>query len=205
MIAAAILAAMGGLVFGMFARQWQQKQEVQAVDDRYAQIRAAMDRMATEISEAFLSDHYDKSRYQVRPTMFKGRSDELMFTAFANERFEADSKTSDQAVITYRVDRNPNNNTGEQALIRRVNPVIDDEAERKGRKSVLCEDVKRVRFEYWDQPRLDWDEEWDSSRSDHLGVMPERVRITLQLVDENGKDRKFTTETGVMLINSLAF
>jgi general secretion pathway protein J len=204
MIAAAILAAMGGLVFGMFARAWKEKEDVQAVDDRYAQIRAAMDRMSQEISEAYLSDHYDKSRFQVRPTIFRGRSDELIFTAFANERFEPDSKTSDQAVVSFFIDRDQNAPGGE-SLYRRVNPIVDEDAERHGAKLVLCQDVKRIRFEYWNTTRLGWDEEWDASRSEHLGVLPERVRITAYYADENGKERKFTTQTDIQLLKSLAF
>lgn len=204
LIAASILAVMAALVFGMFYRQWKEKEEVQGIDDRYAQIRGALDRMSTEISEAYLSDHFDKKRYQTRPTIFRGRSDELLFTSLAHERFEADAKTGDQAVVSYFLERDPAHQ-GEEALFRKVNPVIDEDADRRGRKSVICEDVKRIHFEYWDTVRIDWSDEWDSSRTEHQGVMPERVRITLTAIDENGKERTFSTQTRIMLQRSLAF
>jgi general secretion pathway protein J len=208
MIAAAILAAMGGIVFGMFSRAWNQKQEVEAIDQRYGQIRSAMDRMALEISEAFISDHYDHKRYRERPTIFRGRSsggaDELAFTAMANERLEADSKTSDQALITYSLDNDPNG-SGDKVLFRRSNPVIDEDADRHGRKQVICSGIKALKFEYWNTTRLDWDDEWDAAHTEHMGVLPERVRITITFTDETGRDRRLTTQSKILMQRSLNF
>jgi general secretion pathway protein J len=207
-IAAAVLAAMGAATFGMFKQQYTQKENTEAIDDRYAQIRSALDRMAAEISEAFLSEHFDKRRYRERPTLFRGRDrgheDELVFTALANERFETDSKVSDQAVISYFVDRDPNNQ-GSSALFRRVNPIIDEDADRRGRKSPLCEKIKQFDIEYWDTLKAEWVDEWDASRTEHQGVLPERVRLTIVAPDEEGKDRKFSTQARIMIQRSLDF
>jgi general secretion pathway protein J len=208
LIAAAILAAMGAATFGMFKQQYTQKETTEAIDDRYSQVRAALDRMATEVSEAFLSEHFDKRRYRERPTLFRGRDrghqDELVFTALANERFEADAKVGDQAVVSYFVDRDPDQQ-GVDTLYRRVNPIIDEDADRRGRKSPLCENVKGFDIEYWDTLKTEWVEEWDASRTEHQGVLPERIRLTLTVVDEEGKDRKFSTQAKIMLQRSLDF
>lgn len=208
MIAVAILAAMGAATFGMFKQQYTQKENTEAIDDRYAQIRATLDRMATDISHAFLSEHFDKKRFRERPTLFRGKDrghqDELVFSALANERFEEDAKVSDQAVISYVIDRDPNGQ-GINTLYRKVNPVIDEESDRRGRKSAICENVKGFDLEYWDTLKNEWVDEWDAARTEHQGVLPERVRITLTVTDEEGKDRKFSTQSRIMLLRSLDF
>lgn len=208
LIAIGILAGMSALTFGAFDQSYKQKTEIEAVDERYSQIRMALDRMASEIAVAFLSEHYDHKRFRERPTVFKGEDrghrDELLFTALANERFELDSKTSDQGVFKYFVDRDPEDRKVE-SLFRRVNPIIDEEAERRGARAVLCENVKSFDLEYWDSQKVEWVDEWDASRPEHMGVLPERVRIALTVVDEEGKDHTFSTQARIMLQRSLDF
>jgi general secretion pathway protein J len=209
MIAASLLAVMGAMVFGSFSRAHNQKQQVEAADDRIAQARGAMDRMAAEISLAFLSEHYDRKRFTQRPTLFKGedrgRQDTLVFTALVHERFEQDQKAGDQAVVKYFIDRDRTNENKFESLIRREYPIIDEDAERRGVRQVLCENVKRLELQYWDALKNEWVDEWDASRPEHQGVLPERVRIQLAIVDEEGKDKQFTTQTRIMLQRSLDF
>lgn len=209
MIAAAILALMGSVVFGSFARSHAQKLEVEAADDRVAQARTAMDRMAQEISAAFLSEHFDHKRFQQRPSLFKGEDgggrDTLLFTALANEAFEPDAKESDQAVVKYFIERDRSGDSKFESLYRRHYPLIDEELERKGVRQVLCENVKKLEFQYWDSVKNEWIDEWDTSRPERNGVLPERVKISLVIVDEEGKDRTYTTQTRVMLQRSLDF
>ncbi len=207
MIAGMILALMGTLVFGSFEQAYRQKQATEKEDNRYQQIRAAMDRMALEISEAFVSEHFDRSRYQQRPTRFKGEddgdNDQLTFTALANERFRPDEKTSDEVVLKYFLRQDPDHDY--QDLYRRTNPIIDEDAMRKGRRQVLCENVRGLDFKYWDQKQDDWVDEWDTNKPEHDGVLPDRVKITLKYKDENGDDRKISTQTQIMLTKSLDF
>lgn len=208
LIATSILAGMGAMTYGSVKQAYQQKQEIEAAQERDAQVRAALDLMVHEISHAFLSDHYDRKRYRERPTFFKGedrgRRDELNFTSLAHERLELDSKVSDQAAIRYWVDRDPDSRSDE-ALFRRVNPVIDEEAERKGNSAVLCEGVRGFELEYWDGRKQEWVKEWDAAKPERLGVLPSRVRITLTVADENGKDRVFSTQTRIAIRRALRF
>jgi general secretion pathway protein J len=209
MIAASILAVMGAMVFGSFSRAYNQKQQIEAADDRLAQARGAMDRMAAEISVAFLSEHYDRKRFQQRPTRFtgedRGGQDTLLFTALVNERFEQDAKVSDQAVVKYFIERDRSNDNKFESLIRREHPIIDEEADRRGVRQVLCENVKKLDLQYWDAVKNEWVEEWDAAKPERNGVLPERVRIKLVYVDDEGKDRTITTQTRLMLLRSLDF
>lgn len=208
LIASAVLAGMGALTFGSFRQAYEQKRAIEAAQERDAQVRAALDLMVTELSHAFLSDHYDRKRYRERPTFFKGqdrgRRDELNFTALAHQRLEIDAKVSDQAAFRYWVDRDPDNRTDE-ALFRRVNPVIDEEAERKGVSAVLCEGVRGFDVEYWDGRKQEWVNEWDAARPERQGGLPSRIRITLTVADENGKDRTYSTQTRIAMRRALRF
>lgn len=209
MIAGVILAVMGAMTFGSFSRAWQQKEAVAAADERYAQARLALDRMAHELGHAFISDHYDRKRYRdERPTRFKGEDngprDEILFTSLAHERLEADAKQSDQAVIRYWIERDPENPVYD-SLWRRVNPIIDEDAERRGRKAVLCENVRGLDIEYWDAVKEEWVDEWDAQRPERQGVLPERVKLSLTFVDADAKEVTITTQTRIMLQRALRF
>jgi general secretion pathway protein J len=209
MIAAAILAAMGAMVFGSFQRAYKQKDEVQAADERIGQARTALDRIAADLSVAFLSEHYDRKRFSQRPTLFKGedrgRADELLFTSLSGERFEADQKTGDQHAVRYFVDRDRDNGARFESLYRRTHPLIDEELERKGYKEVLCENVRSFELQYWDSVKHEWIDEWDTTKPERNGVLPERVRVELVVVDSEGKDKKYVTQAPVMLQRSLDF
>lgn len=209
MIAVGVLAVMGAMTFGSFSNAYRLKSDVEAADDRLTQARGALDRMAAEISVAFLSEHYDRKRYTQRPTLFKGedrgRQDELTFTALANERFEQDAKAGDQTVLKYFIDRDRSNDNKFESLYRRSNPIIDDEAERRGTRQVLCENVKKLEFQYWDAQKNEWVEEWDSSKPERNGVLPERVKLALTIVDAEGKEKQYSTQTRIMILRSLDF
>ena len=209
MIAASILAVMGAMVFGSFQRAYRQKEEVQAEDERVGQARTALDRIAADLSVAFLSEHYDHKRFPQRPTLFKGEDhsheDILLFTALSGERFEPDAKASDQHAVRYALDRDREAGGRFQSLYRRTHPLIDEELERRGYKQVLCENVKSFELQYWDTTKHEWVDEWDTTRPERSGVLPERVRIELVVVDSEGKDRKYLTQAPVMLQRSLDF
>jgi len=209
LIAAGLLAMIGASVFGSFRQAWAQKEQVGARDERYAQARAALDRISTDIASAFLSEHFDRRRFQQRPTLFvgkdNGREDELLFSALTAERQERDQKTGDQQMLKYFVDDVPNARPPVRALFRRSRPIIDEESERRGLRQVLCEHVKQLQLQYWDGQRSEWVDEWDAARSEHAGVLPERVRIELTLEEPDGQERTFTTQTRIMLRRSLDF
>ena len=108
LIAAGILAMIGATTVGSFKQAWDQKEQVSAQDERYAQARAALDRLSTDIASAFLSEHFDRRRFQQRPTLFvgkdDGREDQLLFSSLTAERQEPDQKTGDQQMLKYFVD-----------------------------------------------------------------------------------------------------
>jgi general secretion pathway protein J len=202
LIAVGITAALAAMVAGAFARLDRAGEEARVQQERYGTARLALTRMAREIRLAFVSDQYDASRYRERPTLFRGREDELLFTTFAHERLWKDAKESDQAVVEYALDRDPDH-PGEEALFRREKVHVDDDPERGGHRDVACPRVERIRFQYWDRKRAEWTREWSTRTTERANELPTRVRIELELEVPGGKTEKLSTEARIALTRPL--
>ena len=147
-------------------------------------------------------------RFRERPTFFKlkdGRGDaDLMVSSFAHERLHVDANESDQAVFEYKLDRDED---GKQSLFRRVKPQFDEEPQRGGEKAVLADDVLKFSVEAWDPKEREWREEWDTNSPQRTGgaLIPPRVRISLTIRDEQGKEKTWSTQSRIVLNQPLDF
>ena len=208
MIAVAVLAMIGAVTWKSFDGAYDLKQRIESAEDRDQTMRAALARISREVSMTFLSEHYDRKRFRERPTFFKlkdGRGEaNLMVSSFAHERLHIDAKESDEAVFEYKLDRDDD---GKQSLFRRVKPQFDEEPERGGEKAVLADDVLKFTVEAWDPKEREWREEWDSNSPQRTGgaLIPPRVRIALTIKDEQGKERTWSTQTRINLVQPLDF
>ncbi|HEY2030753.1 MAG TPA: type II secretion system protein GspJ [Myxococcales bacterium] len=208
MIAVAVLGMIGAITYKAFDGAYDLKSRVEKAEDRDQEVRGALDRIAREVSMTFLSEHYDRKRFRERPTFFHlrdGRSEaDLAFTSFAHERLSIDAKESDQALFAYKLERD---DSGNNSLTRRVKPVLDEDWERGGDKAVLCENVVRFTVEAWEPKTRDWRAEWDSNSIQRTNsiLIPPRVRISLTVKDENGKERTWTTQAKVQISSVLDY
>jgi len=210
MIAVAVLGLIGGLTWKSFDAASDLKSRIERAEERDQTVRGAMNRIAREVSMAFLSEHYDRKRFRERPTRFvikDGRREaDLTFTSFANERLAIDAKESDQALFEYKLGPDPDV-SGRRNLYRRVKPLLDEDPDRGGQTAVLAEDVVAFSVEAWDAKDRSWRPEWDSNSPQQSGsiLMPSRVKISLTVKDEQGKDRAYTTQSTIMLLQPLDF
>jgi len=202
-VAVAITAMMGALIAAAFQSGYRTKELVEAEADRYRALRTATDRMVREISDAFVSDHYDTRRYRDqndRPTNFIGSRDRLLFTSMAHQRLYADAKESDQMVVEYYA-RSVSSRSGQASLnlMRRENSILDDRIDRGGTEDVLVEGIKRLDFAYWDSDKKDWVDEWDTRRIERKSILPVRVRISIWAIDETGREARYVTQARIVL------
>jgi general secretion pathway protein J len=210
LIAVAVLGLIGGLTWKAFDGAAELKGRVERAQDRDQTARGALNRIAREVSMAYLSEHYDKKRFRQRPTLFKlrdGRRDaDLTFTSFAHERLALDAKESDQAVFEYSLAPDPRDGS-RRNLFRRVKPILDEETDRGGEKAELAEDVVAFSVEAWDPKDREWRAEWDSNSPQRTGqvLLPPRVRVSLTVRDEQGKERTWSTQSQIMLAQPLDF
>jgi general secretion pathway protein J len=198
------ITAFIGVVIGVtFSTTIVNKDVIEGQAERYRMLRTAMNRMTREIGAAYVSDRYDSRRYRDafdRPTNFVGTRDKLLFTSLSHQRLYADAKESDQAVIEYQVKRSPDPKARDRDdLVRREKVVLEERMERGGTEDILFEGVKKLEFQYWNSERKQWEDEWDTRRSERRTILPTRVKITLIAVDENGKDVKYVSQARVML------
>jgi len=215
LIAVSVVALMGGLIYGSFGPLLKAKEVIEAQSEHYRSIEGALTRMSREISMAFMSEDFDHTRFRDKtdmPTFFVGERDQLAFTSFAHQRRYRDAKESDQAVFEYRMGRDPDadiDGNSNDVLLRRENPLIDNEtssclsgvdngqSDECGLEQVLADDVTQISFEYYDDQKHEWEEEW-STRQDR-DRLPERVRITLTTTDETGNEVKYSTEARIYM------
>lgn len=202
-IAIAITSFIGVVIGVSFNTTIQNKEIIETQSEHYRMLRTAMNRMVREIGGAYVSDRYDPKRYRDaydRPSNFVGKRDQLLFTSLSHQRLYSDAKESDQMVIEYIVKTSPDSKAkGRQDLVRREKVLLEERMERGGTEDTLFEGAKKIEFQYWNSERKQWEDEWDTRRSERKSILPTRVKITLFAVDENGKEVKYTTQTRIML------
>ncbi len=202
MIAVGITAAMAVMTIGSLQQVDRAAEVARGQNERYASARLALSRLTREVSMAFLSDNYDTKRFRDPPTLFVGREDELLFTTFAHVRLYRDAKESDQAIVAYTLDADPDH-PGEKALFRREKPRLDDEPDRGGRKDLVADRVASLRIQYWDPKRKDWAREWTTRSVEHQRELPPRVRLELEVKLADGRLERFITEARIELRSTL--
>ncbi len=209
MIAVAIMGMIGAVTYKAFDGAYDLKTRIERAEDRDQAVRGALTRMAREISMAFLSDHFDRKRFRERPTFFKlkdGRGEaDVTFTSFAHQRLQVDAKESDQGVFEYHLEHDPD--AGVESVFRRVKAVLDEEPGRGGEKAVLADDIVRFSVQAWDPKEREWRDEWDSNSPTRSGgvLIPPRVKLSLTIKDEQGKEKTYSTQAKIFLGSPLDF
>ena len=202
-IAIAITSFIGVVIGVSFNTTIQNKEIIEGQAEHYRMLRTAMNRMVREIGAAYVSDRYDPKRFRDaydRPSNFVGKRDTLLFTTLSHQRLYSDAKESDQMVVEYSVKTSPDQKArGRTDLVRREKVLIEERMERGGTEDSLFEGAKKIEFQYWNSERKQWEDEWDTRRSDRKSILPTRVKITLTAVDESGKEVKYTTQSRIML------
>lgn len=206
-IAVAITAFIGVVIGVSFNTTIVNKEIVEGQAEHYRMLRACMSRMVREIGAAYVSDRYDPKRYRDafdRPTNFIGTREKLLFTSLAHQRLYADAKESDQMVVEYSLKTSSERAAkGRQDLVRREKVQLEERMERGGTEDVLFEGAKKLEFQYWNSERKQWEDEWDTRRTERKSILPTRVKITLTAVDDSGKEVRYTTQARVMLNTEL--
>ncbi len=203
-IALAITAGMGLMTIGAFRQVDRAHELTRDQGDRFAGARLALSRMSREVSMAFISQHYDANRFRERPTAFVGKDDDLLFCTFAHERLARDARESDQSVVEYTLESDPQH-SGERALFRREKVHIDEEIDRGGRKDLVADHLTSLRIQYWDPKKNDWVHEWSTKSVEHPGDLPTRVKLELELKLADGRTEKLSTEARIALTRPLRF
>lgn len=208
LIAVGLLTIVGAMLAGALSRSIDAKEQIEQISDRYDEVRIAMNRMADEISMAYLSDHWNREERRTK-TLFRedseGAGERLTFTSFSHVRRVRDAKESDQNVLEYWVDSDPND-SGQMVLLRKEKVRIDENTgedvildDDDAYTDVLCTGVSKITFDYWNETDKEWDEEWDTDSVENGNKLPPRVRIRMTVAGEDGEDQEFQTQAEIKL------
>ena len=206
MVAVGIVATVTTLIWSSFSSTVKTKAAVESQSARYRTVRIALERIAREVSMAYLSQNEDTTLPE-RRTFFMGKRrsdiDELRFSYFGHQRLFQDVAESDTAQVIYfgARDRDGKRNLYRRET-RRLSNLKPEEA--AGETNMVCDDVVRLRIDYYDAREKQWRDEWVTTSADgQPDRLPSRVRITLSVRDERDKEIPFETTVRIMMQEAL--
>ena len=209
-LAVAVLAVVGTMVYGGFSQTALNKARVEEDVDHSRIVHMALERMARELTMAFVSTHANPSLdLRVVETAFigknNGKDDRVDFTSFSHRRLYRNARESDQNEISYFVTQHPDDRDV-QVLARREQNRIDEDPRRGGKSQILVENIEEFNLEYFDPLLSDWVQAWDTE--DVLAQpnrLPTQIRILLSVKDprRRGETQTFGTRVTIPLTYAL--
>jgi general secretion pathway protein J len=209
-LAVAVLAVVGTMVYGGFSQTALNKARVEEDVDHSRIVHMALERMARELTMAFVSTHTNPSLdLRVVETAFigkdNGKDDRVDFTSFSHRRLYRNARESDQNEISYFVTQHPDDRDV-QVLARREQNRIDEDPRRGGKSQILVENIEEFNLEYFDPLLSDWVQTWDTE--DVLAQpnrLPTQIRILLSVKDprRRGETQTFGTRVTIPLTYAL--
>lgn len=213
LVSVAVMVMMTVSIYAGFNTTAQNMRIAEQTQQKYAVLRNCLSRIGAEVSMAYLSFNRpaDEDRHY---TLFDGfdqfSSDSLTFSAFAHVRMRKDADESDQSVVQYFLFKDPKDSTRTHLYRRESRRLTGDRVEKLQDyfpAYIFCEDVRSFDVKYWDVKRVEWRDEWRTTKLDmQPDRLPERVKITLGVWDpELGKEVKYTTQTLILMLEKLDF
>ncbi len=204
MVAISILAIIATLVWGGFSQTTRNKKRVERDLDRHHVVTAALERMARELSMAFVSAHVNGTQaLQTVITAFVGKDrtggDRIDFTSFSHRRLYRNAHESDQNELSYFLMPDPDDSSN-TVLARREQNRVDDQPQRGGRISILVRDVEDLEFEYLDPLSTNWVRGWDTTQAaGQPNRLPTQIKIRLTIPNLRGQGPSQTFGTRAVL------
>jgi len=204
LVAMTIMAVLMTLMYSGFTQTANNKRRVEARLERNHELRMGLERMAREISMAYVSAQLNPNP-ALRPTItaFVGKPDgsgsRLDFTSFSHQRLYRDAHESDQNELSYYVTEDPEDNSLD-VLVRREQRRVDDKPQEGGQVQVMVENVVSVEFSFLDPFTKEWTDTWDTTQAAmQPNRLPSQVKISLTVPNLRGRGPEQTFATRVSL------
>jgi len=209
MLALAILAFITTIMWGSFSQRATDKRAIEAAQDRLHTFRTALTRMAREIEMAYLSGAENLALVERRAFFVgsaRGDVDELSFSAFAHQRLRAGLAEGDTSVVSYYGERDPDDRRVLNLMRRETRRLqAEDPKTIPGEAYVLCPDVVRVKFAYYDHKKKEWASDWTTMDATGAQYLPTHVRITLTVLDERGQEVSYSTDARIQVTEKVDY
>jgi general secretion pathway protein J len=203
MLALAILGFITTIMWGSFSQTATNKRAIEKSQERLHTVRVALLRMAREIEMAYVSDN-ENTTLPNRRTFLTSTPhadvDELQFSSFAHQRLRAGAAEGDTSLITYYGARDPDDRRVLNLMRRETRRLqAEDPSVLTSEAYVLCPDVSRVKFAFYDHKLKEWESDWSTLNATGTQYLPTHVRITLTVVDERGQEVSYSTDARIQM------
>lgn len=193
LIALAVLAMIVTSVWSGFRGTIDGMAAAEAVQMRYAIVRGGLTRMQSELGMAYLSFNRpldDARQYTLLDGVDNGKQDDLTFSSFSHLRMRKDANESDQSVVQYFIEKDPEDARRTHLFRRESRRLSGDKADQLDEyfpAYIVIEDVEEFDVQYWDDRQREWLDEWRTTRND---MQPDRLpqRVKIRLVVRDGDD-----------------
>jgi general secretion pathway protein J len=203
MLALAILGFITTIMWGSFSQTVNNKRAIEAAQERLHTVRVALLRMAREIEMAYLSESENfalANRRTFLTSSARGDVDELQFSSFAHQRLRAGAAEGDTSLITYYGARDPEDRRILNLMRRETRRLqAEDPSVLTSEAYVLCPDVSRVKFQFYDHKKKEWENDWSTLNATGTQYLPTHIRITLTVVDERGREVSYSTDARIQM------
>ena len=209
-LAIAIMAFMTTIMWGSFSQSVTSKRAIEASQDRMHTVRIALLRMAREIEMAYQSGA-ENPAFPDRPrTRFEGTArgdvDELVFSSFAHQRLRSGLAESDTTLVTYYGERDPDDRRVLNLMRRETRRLqAEDPKLIPGESYILCPDVAKLKFTYYDFQKKEWENDWTTVGANRMDFLPSHVRIALTVVDERGQEVTYSTDARIQVTEKVQY
>jgi general secretion pathway protein J len=209
LLALAILGFITTIMWGSFSQTVTNKRAIEAAQDRLHTVRVALMRMSRELEMAYFSGSENTALVE-RRTLFDGSShsdvDELSFSSFAHQRLRGGLAEGDTSIITYYGQRDPDDRRVLNVMRRETRRLqAEDPKTIAGEAYILCPDVAKLKFAYYDQKRKEWSNDWTTLSASGTQYLPTHVRITLTAIDERGQEVMYSTDARIQMTEKVDY
>ena len=209
MLAMAIFAFITTLMWGSFSQTATSKRAIQNEQERAHTVRVALMRMSRELEMAYLSDN-ENTAITNRRTFFTASAradvDEVTFASFAHQRLRAGAAEGDSALISYYGAPDPDDRRVLNLMRRETRRLqAEDPSSLLGEAYILCPDVARVKFAFYDHRKKEWQTDWSTLDASGTPYLPAHVRITLTIVDDRGQEVSYSTDARIQVTENVSY
>lgn len=190
LIALAVLSMIVMSVWSSFRGTMDGMKATEVIQMRYSIVRNGLSRMQSELGMAYLSFNRpldDARQYTLLDGVDNGKTDDLTFSSFSHLRMRKDANESDQSVIQYFLEKDPENPKRTHLFRRESRRLSGDKADELDEyfpAYIVIEDVEEFDVQYWDDRQREWLDEWRTTRNDmQPDRLPQRVKVKLVVID----------------------
>lgn len=208
LVAVALLAIISFLVWQAMGSSIASKERFEKRETVFRGATLALDRISRDLQTAVLYSNVEFLGVsgvgeQMTKSVFiganNGDQDKLTFNALSHVRYLKDAKESDLAEVSYFLERDDEEEGGLFILQKRESSPPDAEPEQGGTVTTLLRGVKELNFRYYDKRKVEYGDEWDTTKLDYVNKLPRAVEITLVLQDPIDEEETVRFSTVALL------